>query len=94
MMREPSSIWPKPEPSSSRKEISRSGSAVAGLRGQPADLERRAHAERAVVLAAVAVRVAVRADAEGGRAGRDVGGDQRADGVVPDGEADALELAP
>ena len=91
-MREPSSICPKPEPSSSRNEISRSGRPVAGLGGQPADLERRADAERAVVLAAVAVRVAMRADAEGGRIRRDVGGDQRADRVLPDGEADLLEL--
>ena len=67
---------------------------VARLGGQAADLERRADAERAVVLAAVAVRVAVRADAERGRVRRDVGRDQRADRVLPDAEKPiALELA-
>ena len=59
---------------------------LAGLGRQAADLERRADAERAVVLAAVAVGVAVRADAEGRGAGRHVGGDQRADRVLPDGK--------
>ena len=34
MMRLPSSIWPKPEPSSSRNEISWSGSPSSSLRRQ------------------------------------------------------------
>ena len=64
MIRLPSSIWPKPEPSSSRNEIELERQAEAELVVQPADLERRDDAERAVVLAAVAVRVAVGPDPE------------------------------
>ena len=46
---------------------------------EPADLERRDDTHGSVVLAAVAVRVAVRADPEGGLARRPVARDERAD---------------
>ncbi len=55
---------------------------------QPADLERRDDAHRAVVLAAVAVRVAVRADAEDRLPGRPVARDERPDRVLGDLEAE------
>src|SRR5262249_13361044 len=56
----------------------------AQLLVEPADLERRDDAERAVVPAAVAVRVAVRADAERGLAARHIAGDERPDRVLVD----------
>ena len=55
---------------------------------QPADLERGDDAHRAVVLAAVPVRVAVRADAEDLLAGRAVARDERADRILGDVEAE------
>ena len=90
MIRLPSSIWPKPEPSSSRNEISWSGRPSAELLVQPADLERGDDAHRAVVAAAVAVRVAVGADAEDRLPGRPVAGDERADRILGDLEAERL----
>ena len=60
----------------------------AELRVQAADLERSDDAHRPVVLAAVAVRVAVRADAEGLLAARPVARDERPDRVLGDLEAD------
>ena len=58
---------------------------------QPADLESRDDAHRAVVVAAVAVRVAVGADAEHRLARRAVARDERAERVLGDLEADRLE---
>src|SRR5918998_3330397 len=60
---------------------------------QAADLERRDDAHRAVVLSAVAVRVAVGADAEDPLSRGSVPGDERADRVLVMLEAQALELA-
>ena len=55
---------------------------------QPADLERGDHAHRPVVLAAVPVRVAVRADAEDLLAGRAVSRHERADRILGDVKAE------
>jgi hypothetical protein len=60
---------------------------------ETADLERRDDAQRAVVLAAVAVRVAMRADPEDGLAPRAVPRYERADRILVDLEAERLELA-
>ena len=59
---------------------------------KPAQLERDADAERAVEAAAVAVRVAMRADAERGLACEHVARDERPDRVERDDEAELLEL--
>ena len=93
MIRLPSSGWAKPEASSSRNEISCSGRSRPSSSLEPADLERRDDAQRAVVLAAVSVRVAVRSDPEDLLALRSVPGDEIADGVLVDLEAERLELA-
>ena len=93
MIRLPSSICPKPEPSSSRKEIELQRQVEPELGVQPADLERRDDAHRAVVLAAVPVRVAVRADAEDRLAGRPVARDERADRILGDVEAELARSA-
>ena len=58
---------------------------------QPAHLERRDHAHRPVVLAAVSVRVAVRADPEDLLTGRTVACDERADRVLGDVEAELAQ---
>ena len=60
----------------------------AELRVQAADLERRDDAHRPVVLAAVAVRVAVGADAERLLPARPVARDERPDRIFEDLEAD------
>ena len=74
-----------------RDQLQRQAEAV--LLVQPADLERRDDAHRAVVLAAVAVRVAVRADPEHRLARRPVARDERADRVLADLEPERLQLA-
>src|SRR6266508_5585732 len=66
----------------------------AELLVQAADLECGDDAHRSVVLAAVPVRVAMRADAERGLAGRAVPRDERPDWILADLEADCLELSP
>src|SRR5262249_30282879 len=58
---------------------------------QPAHLERGDDAHRPVVLAAVPVRVAVRADAEDLLARRSVARDERPDRILRDLEAERLE---
>src|SRR5918995_546589 len=60
---------------------------------QPADFERGDDAHRAVVLAAVPIRVAVRPDPEDLLARGTVARDQRSDRVVEDLEADRLQFA-
>ena len=59
---------------------------------QAAHLECGDDAQRPVVAAAVAVRVAVRPDPEGRLAERPVARDERADRILGDGEAERLEL--
>ncbi len=70
-----------------RDELQRQVEAELGI--EAADLERRDDAHRPVVLAAVAVRVAVGADAERRLAARPVARDERPDRVLEDLEADA-----
>ena len=70
-----------------RDQLERQVEAELGV--QPADLERRDDAHRAVVLAAVAVRVAVRADAEHRLAARPVARDERPDRILADVEAES-----
>ena len=66
---------------------------LARLLREAADLEGSDDTERAVVLATVAIRIAMRADTKSGSALGNIRGDQRADGIAPDAKTNLLQLA-